>query len=412
MNESKSQPITKQMVWEAYKRVKSNQGGAGVDGVSLKAYESDLKSNLYKLWNRLASGSYFPPPVKEVKIPKSDGGERKLGIPTVSDRVAQMVVKMYLEPILEPIFDDSSYGYRPKRSAYDALLACQQNCYEYSWVIDLDIKGFFDHMDHELLIRALTRHTQEKWIHLYINRWLKAPVQTQQVLRERSMGTPQGGVISPLLSNLYLHYALDKWMRIYHSKVCFERYADDCVIHCRSRGSAEQLLAKITNRLQDCGLRIHPLKTRIVYCKRSGRKEDWSCISFDFLGYTFKPRRTVSRVGEVFLGFNPGVSQRAIQKMNTQIKSMGKYLGCLRDLKEVAEAINPLVRGWIHYYGRFRRQDLRRLWDQLNNRLLIWLRKKYKRVRRSRRKALVYLQGIYRKEPNLFVYWKYGAPLT
>lgn len=410
MNESKSHPITKRMVWEAFKKVRSNKGSAGMDRVSIQEFETDLKKNLYKLWNRLTSGSYFPPPVKEVVIPKSNGGERKLGIPTVADRVAQMVVKDYLEPSLEAHFDEHSYGYRPKKSAHDAIRACQKNCHRYAWVIDLDIKGFFDHMDHELLLKALTRHTQEKWVHMYVSRWLKAPVETKEGLQERGRGTPQGGVISPLLANLYLHYALDKWLSIHYPQVDFERYADDIVIHCRYRQEAEKLLKAIQGRLSDCGLQAHPEKTRIVYCKRSEREGDYCNVSFDFLGYTFKPRGTRGRDGRRFLGFNPGVSNKAVQRMNSEIKSMQGRLNCAKNIEVIAYLLNQKIRGWINYYGKFRKSDLQGLWELINNRLIQWVRKRYKSVKRRTKKAADWLRRIYRQNPFLFVHWYYTSP--
>jgi len=410
MHESKSHPITKRMVWEAFKKVKRNKGSAGVDEISIQMFESDLKRNLYKLWNRMTSGSYFPPPVKEVSIPKSNGGERKLGIPTVADRVAQMVVKDYLEPSLEAHFDEHSYGYRPRKSAHEAVKACQKNCHRYAWAIDLDIKGFFDHMDHELLLKALTRHTQEKWVHLYVTRWLNAPVETQEGLLKRGKGTPQGGVISPLLANLYLHYALDKWLRIHYSRVSFERYADDIVIHCRYRKEAERLLSAIRSRLSDCGLQAHPEKTRIVYCKRSGREGDYDKVSFDFLGYTFKPRGTRGRDGRRFLGFNPGVSNKAVQRMNSEIKSMRVQFNCAPNMEAIAQMLNPKIRGWINYYGKFRKSDLQRLWELINNRLIQWIRKRYKRVKRSTKQAAEWVRRMYRQNPFLFVHWYYTSP--
>jgi RNA-directed DNA polymerase len=200
LKQAKSFDISKQVVWEAYQRVKANRGSAGVDAQSIQDFEVDLKDNLYKLWNRMASGSYFPPPVRRVEIPKKDGGLRPLGIPTVSDRIAQMVVKMMFEPEVEPYFHPDSYGYRPGKSAIQAVGMVRGRCWRYNWVVDLDIRGFFDNMDHDLLMRAVRKHTDCKWIRLYIERWLKAPVQMGDgSLVNRDKGTPKGGVISPLL---------------------------------------------------------------------------------------------------------------------------------------------------------------------------------------------------------------------
>ena len=224
--------ISKRLVYEAWKRIKANGGAHGVDSVSIEQFESDLSGNLYKIWNRMSSGSYFPPPVRRVEIPKDNGATRPLGIPTVGDRVAQMVVKMVFEPELEPIFHPDSYGYRPGKSAIQAVHQARQRCWKYAWVIDLDIKGFFDCLDHALLMKAVAKHTDCPWVRLYIRRWLAAPViHSDGVVEERQSGTPQGGVISPLLANLYLHYALDAWMQRNYPAIPFERYADDVVVH-------------------------------------------------------------------------------------------------------------------------------------------------------------------------------------
>ncbi len=238
LDKAKPFSISKREVWEAFKRVKVNQGGAGVDGQTIAEFEGDLSNNLYKLWNRMSSGSYFPPPVRRVEIPKGDGGNRPLGIPTVSDRVAQMVVKRYLEPKLEEHFHEDSYGYRPLKSAIEAVGVARERCWRNDWVLDLDIKGFFDNIDHDLLMSAVQRHTDCKWVLLYLERWLKAPVQLADGrLVEREKGTPQGGVISPLLANLFLHYAFDEWMRRKCPSIRFERYADDMIWPLRARNA-------------------------------------------------------------------------------------------------------------------------------------------------------------------------------
>ena len=228
MPEAKPYAISKQVVWEAYQEVKANHGAAGVDGQSIEAFETDLKGNLYKIWNRMSSGSYFPPPVRLVEIPKASGGTRPLGIPTVGDRVAQMVVKMHLEPLVEPQFHPDSYGYRPGKSALDAVATARERCWRSDWVIDLDIKGFFDNLGHELVMKAVRHHAEAPWVLLYIERWLKAPVERQDGSREeRTKGSPQGSVVSPLLANLFMHYAFDLWMRRTYPDIRFERYADD-----------------------------------------------------------------------------------------------------------------------------------------------------------------------------------------
>lgn len=246
-SETKSIPISRQMVWQAYQKVRSNKGSAGVDTIEMQEFDANRSKHLYKLWNRMASGSYFPPPVKEVEILKKDGSIRKLGIPTISDRVGQMVVKMFIEPRLEAVFSPNSYGYRPKRNAHQALSKVWENCWKQNWVIDLDIKGFFDNIDHNKLMLAVKKHVPENWVCLYIKRWLEAPVFTTagELLQKQGKGTPQGGVISPLLANLFLHYAFDKWLENTGENVPFTRYVDDVIVHCKSKAQAEQVLQMI-----------------------------------------------------------------------------------------------------------------------------------------------------------------------
>ncbi len=292
MTKAKPYVIPKQIVWDAYQKVKANRGAAGVDGQSLAAFETDLKNNLYKLWNRMSSGSYFPPPVRLVEIPKGKTGQtRRLGIPTVSDRIAQTVVQRMFEPHVEPHFHPDSYGYRPGKSALDAVGVTRQRCGRQDWVIDLDSKGFFDTLDWDLVLRAVRHHTAVPWILLYVERWLRAPVQHEDGhLEDRTKGSPQGSVISPLLSNLFMHDAFDEWLRRNFPDVQFARYAEDAIVHARSLSQAEHLLAAIRDRLAACGLALHPEKTKIVYCKDDDRRGTHDHTSFDFLGYTFRPR--------------------------------------------------------------------------------------------------------------------------
>lgn len=409
-SESKDHPISKEMVREGFKRVRKNRGGAGADSVSLSLFEADLEKNLYKLWNRLSSGSYFPPPVLEVSIDKTDGGVRKLGIPTVGDRVAQMVVKNYLDPLLDSHFDVSSYGYRSSKSAHEAVEACRKNCYKYAWVIDLDIEGYFDNIDHELLLKALKRHTQEKWILLYVERWLKAPMLSSEGLQAREKGTPQGGVISPLLANLYLHYTLDKWLRLHYPGICFERFADDIVIHTHSKSESLALLSKVEERLQACGLKAHPVKTRIVYCKPSRGNGDHEHVSFDFLGFTFKPTKSKGRGDMLFTGFNPSISAKSVKSISRQLTTMRKAWNSAGSLEEIAAMLEPKVRGWANYYGKFRRWELAQVWRLLNNRLVLWVRKHYKRVNRKKKQARMFVKRIYRQNPFLFLHWSFTSP--
>lgn len=402
--------ISKWKVVEAYKKVKANKGSEGIDGETLQDFEKDLKRNLYKVWNRMSSGTYFPPPVKAVDIEKDTGGTRRLGIPTVSDRIAQQVVKEQLEPVLEKCFHESSYGYRPGKTMKQALGKARQRCWEYSWVIDLDVKGFFDNMDHELVMKALKVHTGEKWIHLYVERWLKAPMILEdgtQITREK--GTPQGGVISPLLANLFMHYAFDKWMDRNYPNNPFERFADDVVIHCKTEGEAEMLLTELTERMKKCKLELHPDKTKIVYCKDGNRKGDYPNIKFDFLGYTFKPRRTKSKKGIVFNGFNPGMSDKKKIKKGREMREWKIHMWSNRTLEDIAKYVNPKFYGWYNHYGHFFESICMNLLQRFNCHLNKWARKKYKRLKNSRRKADRWLRKIAERQQNLFAHWRLGA---
>jgi RNA-directed DNA polymerase len=346
LNKARPFGIAKRVVWEAYKRVKANQGAAGVDGESIAEFERDLTNNLYKLWNRMSSGSYFPPPVRTVEIPKSDGGKRVLGIPTVTDRVAQMVVKMYLEPLVEPHFHQDSYGYRPGRSATQAVGVARQRCWRIDWVLDLDIKGFFDNLDHALLMRAVRKHTDCRWIILYIARWLTAPAQLPDgTLVAREQGTPQGGVVSPLLANLFLHYAFDVWMQRNYPSIPFERYADDIIVHCKSERQALWLKTAVVRRLAQCKLELHPEKTKIVYCKDVDRTGDYPNESFDFLGFAFRPRGAKSRLGSYFVSFLPAVSKKAARSIRSVIWGWRLHRLSDKSLLDLSRMFNPIIRG-------------------------------------------------------------------
>ena len=407
MDKAKPFCISKWEVWEAYKRVKANQGAAGVDGQSIAEFEEDLKDNLFKIWNRMSSGSYFPPPVRRVEIPKDNGGTRPLGIPTVADRIAQTVVKRYLEPMLEEHFHPDSYGYRPEKSAIEAIGVARQRCWRYDWVLDLDIKGFFDNLDHGLLMRAVRKHTDCKWVLLYTERWLKAPVQLEDgSLIHRDRGTPQGGVISPLLANLFLHYAFDTWMKRKYPWIPFERYADDGICHCRSNAEAERLLVSIERRFAECGLELNTQKTKIIYCKNDNRRGDYPEQRFDFLGYTFQPRRAKSSQGEYFVGFNPAISNKATKSICETIRGWKLHRCSDKSLDELARMINPVLRGWINYYGHFRRSALYRTFQHLNNILVRWASRKYKRLRGRKRRAFTWLLGVNQRQPMLFAHWQ------
>lgn len=406
MNTAKPFEITKQVVWVAYKRVKANKGAPGVDGKTISDFEEDLKGNLYKLWNRMSSGSYFPPAVRVVNIPKGTGGIRQLGIPTVSDRVAQMVAKMYLEPSVEPYFHQDSYAYRPNKSALDAVGKARQRCWQYNWVIDLDIKGFFDNLDHELVMRAVRKHTDCKWLLLYIERWLKAPAEMSDgTLITRGKGTPQGGVISPLLANLFLHYAFDKWMERNFPENPFERYADDAVVHCKTKEAAEKLKHAISVRLLECGLELHAQKTQIAYCKDDDRPGRHATESFDFLGYTFRARKVKSRSGRYFTGFNPAISNRAAKAIRKRIKGWKFHLWSTKTIEELAEICRSVINGWANYYGRYYKSEFYSVLRYLDFKLICWTKKRYKRLKGSTRKACEWLRKVAESNPDLFPHW-------
>ena len=406
MNKAKSYSISKKLVYEAYLRVKANKGAPGVDDVTIEEFERNLKDNLYKIWNRMSSGSYFPPAVKAVEIAKTSGKTRVLGIPTVGDRIAQMVVKMQLEAIVEPKFHEDSYGYRPNKSAHQALEKARARCWKFAWVVDIDIQGFFDNIDHELMMKAVRHHTDEKWVLLYIERWLKAPLQTATGQESRSKGTPQGGVISPLLANLLMHHAFDKWINKHYPEVLFERYADDIIIHCHSPDKAMQVLESVRKRLKDCKLELHPEKTKVVYCKTSNRKLKYRHVCFDFLGYCFRPRKAMNYKGEIFTSFFPAISKQAKKHIWLEIRKWRIWRRSDKSIGELANMYNAKIRGWINYYGKYGRNQLRETLYEIDKDLIQWARRKYKRLKRSLLKAVQLVEGIAKREPTLFEHWK------
>lgn len=400
--------ISKQMVWNAYLKIKANKGSAGIDRQTMEDFENDLKKNLYKIWNRLSSGSYFPPAVRRVDIPKANGKTRPLGIPTISDRIAQMVVKEYLEPMVDPYFHNDSYGYRPGRSALDAVAKARQRCWRDDWVLDMDIRNFFDAIDHTLIMKAVTHFTQCRWVLLYIKRWLVADVVLQNGdYEKRIMGTPQGGVISPLLANIFLHFVFDKWMEKGFPKVHFERYADDIVVHFRSYKQLKFVESKLKDRFLQCKLELCPEKTRIVYCKDSNRKGDYENQSFDFLGYTFRPRSSRCKNGRFFVSFSPAVSQKSLKAMRSRIKQHPIINGCYSEsIESVACILNPIIQGWINYYGRFRKSSLSSIFHYINVKLTKWVMRKYKSLHRRKTRAGSWLKNLYLQNPDLFAHWK------
>jgi RNA-directed DNA polymerase len=412
VNQPQSKPfsISKPVVMEAWRRVKANQGAAGVDGETIGDFERKLKDNLYRLWNRMSSGSYLPPPVRTVKIPKAGGGERKLGIPTVTDRVAQMVVKMQLEPIIEPIFHDDSFGYRPLRSAHNALGRARQRCWRWNWVIDLDIKGFFDNIPHDLLLRAVRKHARERWVVLYIERWLRAPAQDENGHQtERKKGTPQGGVISPLLANLFLHYAFDQWLAKRHPRTPFERYADDAIVHCRTREEAEEILGALRERLAECGLELNLAKTRIVYCKDADRTGTHEHEKFTFLGYEFRARMAKNRRGKYFASFLPAISDAATKSIREEIRTWKLPRRSDKSIEDLARMFNPKIRGWVQYYGAYYRSKLNGVFAPLDHLLVRWACRKYKKLRGHRTRGYQWRRGLAKRAPKLWAHWEVGA---
>ena len=409
MDEAKPFKIPKRDVWEAFKRVKANQGAAGVDGQSIADFEANLKGNLYKLWNRMSSGSYFPQPVRRVDIPKADSGTRPLGIPTIADRVAQEVARRFLEPILEPVFHPDSYGYRPGKSAIDAVRTARQRCWRYDWVLDLDVKAFFDTIDWELMLKAVRQHTDCPWVLLYIERWLQAPVQMGDgSIVARTAGTPQGGVISPLLANLFMHYVFDMWMAREFPHIPFERYADDAICHCKSLAEAQTLWRALSERLAACKLVLHPEKTKIVYCKDVNRRGDFPVISFDFLGFQFRARKTMWRKGETRTfthSFLPAASPKALTRISRTVRQWALHHRNDRSLTELATMYNPSIRGWITYYSQFYSTQLRPTLRRIDAYVIRWARRKFKRMVHQTKGARDWFDRFRRTHPSLFAHW-------
>jgi RNA-directed DNA polymerase len=399
--------IPKRLVWNAWRLVRANAGAAGVDEESIDVFERDLASNLYRIWNRMSSGSYFPPPVKEVLIPKKAGGQRPLGIPTVSDRIAQAVVKLVLEPELEPHFHEDSYGYRPGKSAHQAIAVTRKRCWWHDWVLEFDIRGLFDNIDHGLLMKAVRHHTACRWGLLYIERWLTAPVQQQdEALRPREKGTPQGGVISPLLANLYLHYAFDRWMTKQYPRLPFCRYADDGLIHCRTLKQAQYVKERLAQRLKECGLELHPDKTKVVYCQDVHRRQEHACIQFDFLGYTFRPRRSRDRYGRLFTNFTPAIAPAAAKALRQEIRGWRLQLKSDKSIDDLSRMFSPVISGWVNYYCRFHASAFCRVAKHIDRALARWAMRKFNRLRGHKRRAEEWVARMTRQRPGLFAHWR------
>ena len=407
MSHGKSFNISKREVWEAYRRVKANKGAPGVDGQTIEEFETDLQGNLYRVWNRMSSGSYFPPPVRAVSIPKADGGIRVLGVPTVADRIAQTVVAARLEARVEPMFHPDSYGYRPGRSALDAVAVTRARCWKKNWVLDLDIAAFFDSVDYDLLLKAVEANTNDVWVVLYIRRWLNAPLaHPDGTVQARDRGTPQGSAVSPVLANLFMHYAFDAWMDREHPGVTFARYVDDVVVHAITLGQAERLRSAIAARMVEVGLALHPVKTKIVYCKDNNRRGSAEHESFTFLGFTFRARSARDKYGVIFASFLPGPSREALKAMGQRVRRWRIHLHVSSDLADLARWMNPIVRGWIQYYGRFYRTGLYPLLKRINTYLVRWARKKYRRLH-GFKKAKAWWDAVCDRYPRGFAQWEW-----
>jgi len=411
---SKPYPITKEKVWEAYKLVKGKGEAPGVDGITIEDIGKNPEKHLYPVWNRLSSGSYFPPAVKRHEISKEDGKVRVLGIPTIKDRIAQMVIAKELETIVEPRFSNNSFGYRPKRDAHQAVEQARKNCWNYAWVIDMDIKGFFDNIDHGLMIRALRYFTNEKHIILYAKRWLKAPIQLKDGTQIQNMekGTPQGGVISPVLANIFLHVVFDKWMDLYYPDCPFERYADDVIIHVKNEPYARQILKAVRQRFEECKLKLHPEKTKLVYCNRKGRrkKREVKYQQFDFVGFTFRPRKVKTKDGKLMYGFSPSISRKRTKRIVATCRKLGFHRWVHLDIHQLSKALSSKIRGWINFYGKFHLSGLKTAFLHLNRRLAKWAFNKYKRFKRRKSvyHALRWIRQVARNYTYLFPHWKYG----
>ncbi|WP_409467183.1 group II intron reverse transcriptase/maturase [Streptomyces sp. HC307] len=412
MSQLKSQAkpfeISKWEVKEAWEEVRANRGAPGVDGQSIADFEKDLKNNLYKVWNRMSSGSYFPPPVRAVAIPKPHGGgERILGIPAVADRVAQTVVARHLVRRVDPIFHPDSFGYRPGRSALDAVEKCRERSWKRDWVVEFDISQFFDSVPWDLLVKAVEAHTDAVWVKLYVRRWLAAPLKMPDgTLLGRECGTPQGALVSPVLANLFLHYAFDVWMAREFPAVSFERYADDAVVHCVTERQARQVLAALSERMAEVGLRLHPAKTRIVYCQDGLRRGSYEHTSFTFLGFTFQQRQMRDKNGRIRWSFRPAISNDALKRLGEEVRSWRLHRRVNLTVEELAQRINPIVAGWMQYYGRFYRSALYPLLMRINAYLVRWLRNKYRRFR-AMRKAIAALQRAAKRRPGMFAQWRW-----
>lgn len=403
-------PISYEMVAKAYRKVRRGGKAAGIDEESWKDFaKKGVERQLYVIWNRMASGSYFPQAVREVKIPKKDGRKRKLGIPTLRDRIAQEVVKNYMERRIDQQFHENSYGYRPMRSSHEAIEQVRKNCLIRDWVVDLDISKFFDEIDHGLMLRGVGAMIEESWVKMYVKRWLEMKVEREdgQQYDRGGKGTPQGGVISPLLANIFLHFALDEWLRLQYPGISFVRYADDMVLHCETKQEAEEVLEAIRKRLEEVKLRLNEEKTRIVYCKDYRRKGKHEHVKFGFLGFSFQPRQAQSRLkpGTSFTAYTAEISRENQKKIRGMIRTSINWRNTTQEITDIADKVNSKVRGWINYFGCYGKKRLRRCLLYLDWRMIRWLKRKH---RIGTRRAIDLLANYQISNPDMFCHWQYG----
>lgn len=404
----KSLPIEFIQVERAYRKVRQGGKAAGIDNESWVEFDKKIEDNLYVIWNRLASGSYIPQAVREAEIPKKDGKMRKLGIPTLRDRIAQQVLKAFMEVRIDKLFYEDSYGYRPMKSAHQAVSKARENCYKYDWVIDMDISKFFDEIDHELMLKAVEHVVTEKWVKMYVARWLQMPIQKEdgRLEQRNGKGTPQGGVISPLLANLYLHFTLDAWLTKYYPQVSFVRYADDVVVHCTSKTEAEEVLGAIRRRLAEVKLQIKEEKTNIAYCKDFRRNLKHGVVKFEFLGFSYQPRTRISQnTGKLYTAFTAEISQSNQKRIKKAIRENKVWRDTRLEAKDIADQFNAKLRGWINYYGIYSKSKLRTAVIMIDRRLVKWLSKKHKT---GYRESLLKLRMIRQNSPKLFYHWEKG----
>lgn len=406
---AKTIPITYHMVVEAYRKVKQGGKAAGIDGETWQTFEKKgVERELYVIWNRMASGSYFPSAVREVEIPKKDGKTRKLGIPTIRDRIAQQVIKTYMEVRIDKHFHESSYGYRPMKSSKQALTAVRENCLKEDWVLDMDISKFFDEIDHDLMLKAVEAMVPEKWVLLYVERWLKMKVEKADgsVVDKGNRGTPQGGVISPILANLFLHFGLDKWLEKNFPHIHFVRYADDAIIHCKDKETAEQMQEAIAKRMHEIGLRLNAEKTKIVYCKDYRRRGKYEKVQFGFLGFSYQPRMSRSHYGRnCITTFTPEISKENQKKIRDSIKESVNWCNTTQTMQQIAARLNSKLRGWLHYFGLFGKRELRKVMLYLEWKLVRWIGRKHKA---GVRKSFELLQGTKAQNCRMFYHWETG----